>query len=102
MTNVRKSGEYGGSDIGMIAMVHDNRLFPMIEFAGRAIVIQKIYAMIYVPKFTPPLCNLSDTCYSKASITLSNLSILLAEYCPYCSQQCSITDFIVKASACWS
>ncbi|CAF3599659.1 unnamed protein product [Rotaria socialis] len=191
MTNVRKSDEYGGpgklelslyahshqyipyarEDIGMIAMVHDNGQFPMIEFAGRALVTGFKHRMTFSKKsifylsapystcndeiplimqtmfdnypnveysysedlcydlctevytygicgcidpkqwnarsivlprtktiIVAPLCNLSDTCYSNASITLSSLSSLLTEYCPYCSQQCSITDFIVKAS----
>ncbi|CAF1214683.1 unnamed protein product [Rotaria sordida] len=191
MTDVRKSNEYGGSgklelnfyvhshqyvpyiteDIGMIGMVHDNTQFPMIKFAGRALVTGFKHRMTYAKKTifylrapystcndeTPPimqamfnsypdveyvysedvcydlctevytyymcgcidpkqwnarsillsqtetiivapLCNISDTCYTQAATVLMNSSILLEEYCSYCSQQCSITDFIVKSS----
>ncbi|CAF4932388.1 unnamed protein product [Rotaria sp. Silwood1] len=191
MTDVRKSNEYGGSgklelsfyvhshqyvpytteDIGMIGMVHDNTQFPMIEFAGRALVTGFKHRMTYAKKtifylrapyttcndeipptmqamfdsypdveyvysedlcydlctevytyytcgcidpkqwnarsillpqtdtiIVAPLCNISDTCHTQAAIVLMNSSTLLEKYCSYCSQQCSITDFIVKSS----
>ena len=45
-----------------------------------------------------PLCNISDKCYSQAAIVLMSSSSLLEKYCSYCSQQCSITNFNIKAS----
>ncbi|CAF3833670.1 unnamed protein product [Rotaria sp. Silwood1] len=158
-------------NIGMIGMVHDNTQFPMIEFAGRALVTGFKHRMTYAKKtifylrapyttcndeipptmqamfdsypdveyvysedlcydlctevytyytcgcidpkqwnarsillpqtdtiIVAPLCNISDTCHTQAAIVLMNSSTLLEKYCSYCSQQCSITDFIVKSS----
>ena len=41
---------------------------------------------------------MSDRCYIPAGVILWNSSTLLDEYCPYCTQQCSFANFIVKSS----
>ncbi|CAF4665308.1 unnamed protein product [Rotaria sp. Silwood2] len=63
------------------------------QWNARSILLPQTETIIVAP-----LCNISDTCYTEAAIVLMNSSILLEGYCSYCSQQCSITDFIVKSS----
>ncbi|CAF0745170.1 unnamed protein product [Adineta ricciae] len=45
-----------------------------------------------------PLCNISDKCYSEAAHVFLTSSSSYDKYCSYCSQQCSVTSFIVKQS----
>jgi len=45
-----------------------------------------------------PLCNISDKCYSQAASVLLTSTSLLEKYCPYCPQQCLITNFNIKPS----
>lgn len=48
-----------------------------------------------------PVCNNTSSipCYSKAVDKLLNSPSLREKYCSDCSQQCSITDFLVQKSA---
>ncbi len=45
-----------------------------------------------------PLCNETDTCFWVAMNTFDSTPSIHDQYCSYCSQQCSITNFIVKPS----
>ncbi|CAF4277483.1 unnamed protein product [Rotaria sordida] len=46
-----------------------------------------------------PLCNASNTYYTKVVDTLLASSILMNKYCSDCSQQCLITNFIIQTSS---
>ncbi|UJR19323.1 hypothetical protein I4U23_022452 [Adineta vaga] len=45
-----------------------------------------------------PLCNASDSCFAIAMHNFDSTPSIHDDYCSYCSQQCSITNFIVKSS----
>ena len=44
------------------------------------------------------LCNESNACYKDVIIEFIASAELLSEYCFYCDEQCSTTEFIVQAS----
>lgn len=46
-----------------------------------------------------PLCNNSNTCYSKASATFLDTTSLWDEFCPDCREECSAVSFTVTPSS---
>ncbi|CAF4658093.1 unnamed protein product [Rotaria socialis] len=91
MTNVRKSDEYDGSGKlelslyahshqyipyvgeGMVAMVHDNRRFPMIEFAGRALVTGLKHRMTFSKKSIFYLSAPYSTCHDEIPLIMQTM-----------------------------
>jgi hypothetical protein len=64
------------------------------QWTARSVVLPGTNTIIEAP-----LCDLAETCYLNATVTLSNTLSIWDEFCSNCTQECSTVDFSVTPSS---
>jgi hypothetical protein len=64
------------------------------EWSARSVVLPGTNTVIEAP-----ICNVTNTCFSTATIRLLNSTSLWNEFCSNCTQECSTVDFRVTPSS---
>ncbi len=65
-----------------------------IRWAARSVVLPGTDQAINIP-----LCEINNPCYVTAGIEIMNTASIWSNYCPDCTQECSISDFTIKPSS---